>query len=158
MPNLVDPLRCFGSGRGTEEAVVEEIATAVLDAFSFKGDPCDASFEIQVVSQITGGIGHNLKRGRLGQYVLSYQPTVKGRHQLHIKAHGQHIRESPFTVIVKLPVEKLGNAIQVWRGLEPYAVAIGWKGMVVVVNTSCVSLFSRGVKLRSFGVRGYDKG
>ena len=43
--------------------------------------------------------------------MISYQPTVKGRHQLHIRADGQHIRASPFRVTVKLPVEKLGTPI-----------------------------------------------
>jgi hypothetical protein len=50
------------------------------------------------------------RRGQ-SQYEIRYQPTIKGRHQLHIKAEGQHIRGSPFSVAVKSPVEKLGTPI-----------------------------------------------
>ena len=48
------------------------------------------------------------------QYEISYQPTGQGRHQLHIKVEGEHIKGSPFTVIVKLPVQKLqGTPIKI---------------------------------------------
>ena len=160
-----DPSACVATGRGTEEAVVGEKATAVLNAVTFKGEPCDAatassSFQVELVSEITGskvigGVEHSMERRGQGQYVMSYQPTVKGRHQLHIKADGQHIRGSPFSVTVKLPVEKLGTPIQTWSNLGyPWGVAVNGKGEVVVAECGahCVSVFSPcGEKLRSFG-------
>ncbi len=97
-----------------------------------------------------------------GQCVLSYQPTVKGKHQLHIKADGQHIRGSPFSVTVKLPVEKLGTPILTLsnRG-GPVGVAVNGKGEVDVTEygACCVLVFSpRGEKLQSFGTRGCGEG
>jgi hypothetical protein len=64
------------------------------------------------------------RRGQ-GQYEISYQPTIKGRHQLHVKAQGQHIRRSPFIVAVQSPVGKLGSPILTMGGVEiPWGVTI----------------------------------
>ena len=43
---------------------------------------------------------------------------MKGQHQFHVKVEGQHIRGSPFSVAVKLPVEKLGHPILTIDGAE----------------------------------------
>ena len=162
-----DPSACVATGRGTEEAVVGEKATAALNVVSFKGEPCDAVNEVELVSEITGSkvagsIERSMERRGQGQYVINYQPTVKGRHQLHIKADSQHIRGSPFSVAVKLPVEKLGTPIQTVSGvLVPIGVAINGKGEVVVAEweARCVSVFSPcGKKLRSFGTHGSGEG
>ena len=68
--------------------------------------------ECELVSEITGTrtLGSIERRGQ-SQYQISYQPTIKGRHQLHIKVEGQHIRGSPFSVAAKSPVEKLGTPL-----------------------------------------------
>ena len=44
------------------------------------------------------------------KYEISYQPSSRGRHQLHIKVEGEHIKGSPFPVTVRLPVKKLGTS------------------------------------------------
>ena len=54
-----DPSACVATGRGTEEAVVGEKATAVLNAVTFNSEPCNAataslSFQVELVSEITG--------------------------------------------------------------------------------------------------------
>ncbi len=70
------------------------------------------SLQCELVSEITRAtVRGSLKRRGQSQYEISYQPTVKGKHQLHIKVEDQHIRGSPFLVAVKLPVEKLGTPI-----------------------------------------------
>ena len=102
------------------------------------------------------------RRGQ-SQYEVSYQPTIKGRHQLHIKVMGEHIRASPFSVAVKKsPVEKLGTPILTLGGLiEPIGVAVSQSGEVVVIDWigECVSVFSAsGHKLRSFGTYGSGHG
>ncbi len=140
--NSPDPSKCVATGRGTEEAVVGEKATAVLNSVSLKGEPCNGasvskSFKVELVSVITGctlfgSIEHSMVYRRQGHYVISYQPTVKGRHQLHIKADGQHIIESPFSVTVKLPVEKLATPILTLSNLgRLWGVAVNGKGEVV---------------------------
>ena len=98
------------------------------------------------------------RRGQ-NQYEICYQPTIKGRHQLHIKVEGQHVRGSPFSLAVTLPIEKLGTPILTIGGIEnPWGIAVNQRGGEVVVSDSirnCVSVFSpSGVKLRSFGTYG----
>ncbi len=142
--------------------MVGEKATAVLSAVSYKGEPYD-DVSVEIVSEITRhSIKCSMEHIGEGQHVMSYQPTVKGRHQLHIKADGQHIRGSPFSVTVKLPVGKLGTPILTLSHLgKPWGVAVNGKGEVVVVEwgAHCVSVFNPcGKKLRSFGMRGSGEG
>ena len=60
---------------------------------------------------------------------------MKGQHQFHMKVEGQHIRGSPFSVAVKLPVEKLGHPIlTIDRVKGPYGVAVNQRGEVVVTE------------------------
>ncbi len=168
--NSPDPSKCVATGRGTEEAVVDDKATAILNAVSFKGEPCSdpfLSFEAELVSTITcskevSSIEFSTEHKGEGQYEISYKPTVKGRHQLHIRADGQHIRGSPFSVTVKLPVEKLGTPIQTLSNLgEPWGVAVNRKGEVVVVEWGAhrISVFSPcGKRIQSFSSYGSGEG
>ena len=97
-------------------------------------------------------------------YEISYQPTLKGRHQLHIKVNKQHIKGSPFSVAVssKSSAEKLGASILTIGGiLEPFGVAVNKRGEVIVTEREghCVSIFTpSGEKLRSFGTHGSGQG
>ena len=163
---LLDPSKCYAKGFGLELAVVGEKSTSILHAIHSDEKPCEQkikSLESQVLSEITGTrAGCSVERRGLSQYEISYQPTIKGRHQLHIKVEGQHIRGSPFSVTVTAPVEKLGLPILTIGGvISPWGVAITPKGEVVISerNGHCVSVFSpRGEKLRSFGTHGSGKG
>ena len=110
-----DPSKCRITGSGLEAAVAEEESTVVLEAINFVGESCKVPIrllECEVVSEIAGTRAScTVERRGQSQYGISYQPTIKGRHQLHIKAECQHIRGSPFTVAVKTPIEKLGTPI-----------------------------------------------
>ena len=165
-PDFPDPSKCHTTGKGTETAVVGETATALLQAIDFRGQPCEEpilSLECELVSELTGTRtpGSVVSKGE-SQYEISYQPTIKGRHQLHVKVESQHIRSSPFSISVKSPVEKLGTPILTLSGVEkPWDVAIHQRGEVVVTEyRACrVSVFSAsGEKLRSFGSRGSGQG
>ena len=161
-----DPSICRATGKGLEVATVGETSSAILRAFNLKGQPCEGptlSSQCELVSDITGSRARgSVERREQSQYEINYQPTIKGRHQLHIKVEGQHIRGSPFDIIVKLPVEKLGAPMLSIGGVKsPWGVAINQRGEVVVSEWGghCVSLFSpNGKKLRSFGTRGSGKG
>ena len=163
---LPDPSKCHTTGKGLEVAVVGEKSTAFLHAVSLKGKLCEEpieSLECELLSEITGTRAScNVERRGQSQYEISYQPTIKGRHQLHIKVEGQHVRASPSSVAVKSPVEKLGTPILTLGGVrEPSGVAINQRGEVVVTECDghCVSVFSpNGEKLRSFGTRGSGQG
>ena len=154
-----DPSKCHATGKGLEVAVIEEKSTAILHAVSYEGKPCEEpikSLECELVSEITGTRTNcSVERGGQSQYEISYQPIIKGRHQLHIKVDGQHIRGSPSSVAVKSPVEKLGTPILTVGGVHlPAGVAITKRGEMVVTewDGDCVSLFSpSGEKLQSLG-------
>ena len=160
-PGSPDPSKCHTTGKGVEVAVIEK-STAILHAISYEDKPCEEpikSLECELVSKITGTRAScSVKRRGQSQYEISYQPTIKGRHKLHIKVEGQHIRGSPSSIAVKSPLEKLGTPILTLGGLrEPCGVAINKRGEVVVTEGGrhCVSVFSpSGEKLRSFGTHG----
>ena len=167
-PGSPDPTKCHATGKGLEVAVVGVKSTAILHAVSYEGKPCEdpiESFKCELVSEITGTRTNCIvNKTEQGQYEISYQPTIKGRHQLHIKVGGQHIRGSPSSVAVKSPVEKLGTPILTLGGVDrPMGVAITKRGEVVVTDQGMggnyVTVFSpSGEKLRSFGTRGSGQG
>ena len=150
------------TGQGTEEA------TALLQATDFQGQPYEEpilSLECELVSELTGTTTQgSVERLGHGQYEIRYQPTIKGRHQLHIKVEGQRIRQSPFSISAKLPLEKLGTPILTLDKLNyPCGVAINYSHEKEVVVTehleSRVVMFSAsGKKLRSFGSHGSGQG
>ena len=164
--DLLDPSKCYAKGFGLELAVVGEKSTSILHAINSDEKPCEQkikSLECQLLSEITGTrAGCSVERRGLSQYEISYQPTIKGRHQLHIKVEGQQIRGSPFSVAVTAPVEKLGSPILTICGvIAPWGVAITPNGEVVVseCHGHCVSVFSpRGEKLQSFGTCSSSQG
>ena len=93
---------------------------------------------------------------------MSYQPTIRGRHLLHIRIEDQHIRESPFPVATKLPIQQLGTPIQSIDGVNgPSGVTINKKGELVVTECdgrSVAVLSPNGEKIRSFGTHGSGQG
>ena len=152
-----DPSKC--------NATVKSIYTAILHAVSYEGKPFDKpikSLECELVSEITGTrMNCIVERRGQSQYEINYQPTIKGRHQLHIKVEGQHIRGSPSSVAVKSRVEKLGTLIQILGGVHrPMGVAINKMGEVVVTegDGNCVTVFSPRGLGRSFGTHGSCQG
>ena len=159
-----DPSNCHITGNGLEVAAVGVKSTPILlTIINFGGKPCEEFIKCELVSEITGTRAScSVERRGQSQYEISYQPTIKGRHQLHIKMEDQHIRGSPFSVAVKSPIEKLGTPILTIDGMEkPWGVAINQRGEMMVTERGrhCVSVFSpSGGKLQSFGIFGTDQG
>ncbi len=161
-PESPDPSRCHATGKGLEVAVVGEKYSVILQAVNYNDAPCEEpiqSLQCELVSEITRDtVRGSLERRGQSLYEISYQPTIKGRHQLHIKVEDQHIRGSPFPVVAKLPIEKLGTPILTIGGVKgPLGITFNQRGEVVVTEWKrhCVSIFSSsGEKLRSFGTRG----
>ena len=162
----LDPSKCNTTGRDLVVAAVGEKSTAFLHSVSYEGKLYEEpikSLECELVSEITGTREScSVERRGQSKYAISYQPTIKGRHQLHIKVEDQHVRGSPSSVAVKSPVEKLGTPILTLGGVrKPMGVAINQRGEVVVTEFGihCVSVFSpSGEKLRSFGTHGSGQG
>ena len=163
-PGSPDPSKCHATGKGLEVAVVGEKSTCILNAVNGGGMPCEELIKLdcELVSEIKGTKTSCSIERRQSQYEISYEPTIKGRHQLHIRVEGQHIRGSPFSVAVKLPVEKLGTPILTIGEVEkPRGVTINHRGEMVVTDLDSHHihvLSPSGEKLWSFGTHGSGEG
>ena len=167
LPGSPDPSKFLATGRGLEVAVVGEKSTILLQAIDFGGAPCMRaidSLKCELVSEIAGANEReNFEHKGRDQYEISYQPTIKGKHQLSIKVEDTHIRGSPFVVSVKLPVEELGTPIQSIDGLiRPWGVAVNQRGEVVISEEQkhCISILSLSSEERrlTFGTNGSGQG
>jgi tripartite motif-containing protein 2/3/tripartite motif-containing protein 71 len=164
-PQIVSPEKCYATGKGLVSAEVGERATAVVHIVNDNEKayvaPVEITCELASVSADTKTkcLVKNLEANK---YEVSYQATSRGRHQLHIKVEGEHIKGSPFNIIVKLPVQKLGAPVKVIGGLNnPWGVVLNQRGEIIVAESRghCISIFSpTGEKLRSFGSQGSGKG
>ena len=164
LPGSPDPSKCQATGRALEVAVIGEKSTVFLQAINSDGKPCTEVIDLlkcELVSEITGATARgNIEHKGQGQYEMSYQPTIKGKHQLSIKVEDTHITGSPFAVVAKLPAEKLGTPILTIHGVEgPRGVAVNQRGEVVVAENGCMSVFSpNGKRLLTFGTEGSGQG
>ena len=119
------PEKCHASGKGLEVAELGERATAVLQVVDSKGESFPIVLEGvtgELVSETTGEKKDcSVKKTGDSRYEISYQPASRGRHQLHIKVEGDHIKGSPFPVTV---IKKLGAPIKTIGGVnKPWGVA-----------------------------------
>ena len=161
MPGLPDPPQCHTTHNDVQVAAVGEKCTVTLQAIDREG-----RLHPKLVSSITGvRVNCTVKKRGQSQYDISYQPTIKGRHQLHVIVKGQHVRGSPFCVAVKSPVVDLTAPIKTIHGVhKPTGLAVNKifkRGELVVAeyDTSCISVFTTsGEKLQSFGTRGSGQG
>ena len=74
---------------------------------------------------------------KTGQYLyeISYQPNTRGQHQLIVKVDGEHVAGSPFTVVIRAPIETLGKPMVVLRSLQrPWGVVVGHDGKIIVAE------------------------
>ena len=158
----ISPEKCYATGKGKEMADLSESATAVVHVFDneFKAYTSPlTTLTCELESQSTGKRTEcTMKKTEGHKYEISYQATSRGRHQLHIKVEGEHIKGSPFPVTVKLPVQKLGNPVLTICELEwPWGVAVSKRGDIIVAEQggNRVSIFSStGENIKSFGSRG----
>ena len=161
-----DPSKCCVTGKGVDKATVGKKATVLLQVLNSNSNPCKVSVDsisCEVVSELTGTVSRGSVKGK-GQtkYEINYQPTIKGKHQLHIKIKDHHITGSPFPVITTLPVEELGIPIQIIGGvLGPIGIAVNQKGEIAVTEwrEHYISMYCpSGRKIQSYGTRGSGQG
>ena len=154
------PEKCYATGKGLKIAELGETAVSILHLVDDKGKASTTPLVEIPTSELVSGITNEKidcsvqKSSVNNQYEINYQPTHRGRHKLHVKVEGMHIKGSPFPVVVKLPVKKLDTPINTICGLKgPWGVAVNRKGDIIVTerNRHCVSIFSStGGKLHSF--------
>ena len=149
------------------------------------GGECDkplGNIKCELIPEATGVVvGCKVENIKNSQYEISYQPTHRGKHQLSIRVEEVHIRGSPFTVVVKVPIQRLGTPVRIidkvsqpWvvNGLplsllplsltaSNWGVAVRDSGEIVVAENEshCVSIFTHnGTKIRTFGTEGSSHG
>ncbi len=165
---MPDPLQCQAAGKGLDGATVGETAYVIMEAFTSKGEPSKRGIEIfesNLVSELNRDsvVRCIVERRGQSQYEIRYKPTVKGRHQLHIKVDDRHISGSPFTVAVKLPLVKLSQPLMtIGDCKKPWGIAINQRSREVILaeyGGHRMTVFNpKGEKLRSFGSHGSDAG
>ena len=154
----VSPEKCYALGKGLEVAIADEESKLTLHIVDNKENTCSLSIRklaCSLVSDTTADEAECLiKELKPSKYEIRYKPPTRGRYQLQIKVDGRHIKGSPFSVTVKLPVHKLGSPIKTIRGVrEPWGIAINQKGEIIVAEDSnhCVSIYSpKGEKFHCF--------
>ena len=162
----VSPERCYATGKGLEVATVGGQATAILYAIDADGKECEqplVNTSCELVSDAGGPtVKAAVQKKEKNKYTISYQPTHRGRHQLHIKVEGVPIRGSPFVVIARLPIQNLGTPIKTIGGVnKPWGVAVNQRGEIIVAEGGgdCISVFRpSGEKIRTFGSKGSAHG
>ena len=160
----VCPEKCYATGEGIEIAKPGEKTTAVLHVVDHYENACSTPMETvscELVSEVTWEkMDCFVEKRKANQYKIRYQPSSRGRHQLHIKVEGEHIKGSPFPVTVMLPVQRFSTPIKTIRGVKgPRGVVVNKSGEIIVAEGSghCVSVFSpSGKKLRSFGSKSLE--
>ena len=100
----VSPKDCFVTGKGLETPEIGERAIAILYIVDQERKPYARKIETarcEVIHESTGNkLDCSIEKIDMNQYRISYQPTSRGIHQLHIKVEGEHIKESPLVVFV----------------------------------------------------------
>ena len=90
------PEKCHATGKCLEVAEPGERATAVLYVVDNKGKACTTPVETPTCELVSANVPMKIecsvKKKEASQYEISYQPTSRGRHQLHIKVKGEHIK------------------------------------------------------------------
>ena len=150
-------------GRGLELAEVGERSTAVLHVVDQEGRAYKTPIKTLTCELEANNTDRKIeclvRKTGCNQYEISYQATIRGRHQLHIKVEGEHIKGSPFSVTV---IKKLGTPIKIISGVkEPCSVAVT-QGRSIIIGergSHCLSIFcSFGEKHQSIGSRGSRQG
>ena len=97
--------KSYATGNGIEVTMVNEKVTVFVYALDPNGKPCPHPVDemtCELVSEMNAkSIEGDIRQVNDNQYEISYQATTAGRHQLHIKFDGKHIKASPFAVMVK---------------------------------------------------------
>ena len=144
----IAPAKCTVSGEGAKAAVLNTISEASLTTTKIN---CKVYCHLKSLSNGSIIICHVDQTGARN-YSIQYTPTVRGRCELTVSVDGQQVADSPFPVLVCIPVAQLGRPVSVWRGVSwPTGVAVNSMGEVVVVSKDGdVIIFDKeGKRLRS---------
>ena len=170
----------YAVGAGLHAAVQGEAVSITLHTVDTEGLPCVKSMEsiqCELTSEIQPESATELSDVvtpptpdesscsvcfvRDNEYTVIYTPTKRGNHHLHVKVEGQHIRGSPFPVLVKPTFKQLGIPVRTIKVVAPFGLAATRKGRIIVAHYSLHRVFmydSNGKQVKVFGKPGREKG
>ena len=168
---LTKASQSVAEGKGLEEGIVNREARFVLTTRNSEGRQCYNERD-HVTVEIRDERGREcatevrINDNKDGLYQISYSPRDEGRCKLTVKVNGEHVRGSPFTVLVKpfqfRPVTSFGKqGPSVGMFTYPWGVAVNARDEIAVTDFSNhrVQIFnSDGNYLRSFGQKGNKAG
>ena len=168
---LTKASKSVAEGKGLEEGIVNREARFVLTTRNSEGRQCYNERD-HVTVEIRDERGREcatevrINDNKDGLYQISYSPRDEGRCKLTVKVNGEHVRGSPFTVLVKpfqfRPVTSFGKqGPSVGMFTYPWGVAVNARDEIAVTDFSNhrVEIFnSDGNYLRSFGQKGNKAG
>ena len=120
------------TGQGLQLAETGQLAHFEVHLVDTAGDPC--TIEQQVTGELRSNVnGSSVAHKTPDTYVVSYQPTTRGRHVLNVTVNGEPVQGSPFPVYVRQAPHLLGKPVRVITGLHcPWMVATTGSGELVV--------------------------
>ncbi len=150
----IDPTQCTLSTDNAESSLVNQSTTVALTTKLSNGKTMRRKCVItaQLKSLCNGSvIKCEVKRSnKIGEYLIQYTPTVRGRHELSVIIDGkQQVAGSPFTMSVSVHPTRLGKPIKVWTGLKgSTSIAVKSTGEILVgeVGGDIVKLCKDGKK------------
>ena len=158
-------------GKGLEEGFVNHIAQFTLTTRDAERRQCyneddHATVEIMDEHGRECETEVQIEDNKDGLYQISYFPTVLGRFKVTVKVNGEHVQNSPFSVVVKrfqfkavLSFGKEGSSVGMF--CEPWGVAVNARDEIAITdfNNHRVQIFNKnGNYLRSFGKEGEKAG
>ena len=170
-PNQAKASECLAEGKGIREGTVGRESQFNLTTRNDNKRQCynkrdNVTVEMRDESGRECVTKVQIDDNKDGSYTVSYSPKVQGSCQLSIKLNGEHVRDSPFTVLVKpfhvKPVFSFGKqGSDVGMFQYPVGVAVSNRDEIAVADqlNNMVHIFnSNGDFIRSFGRQGSNQG
>ena len=163
--------QCVAEGKGLKEGTVGGEAQFVLTTRSAERRHCYNKHDC-VMMEIGDEQGREcatevrINDNKDGRYNISYSLTDQGRYKVKLRVNGEHARDSPFSVQIKLfqvrPVSSFGQQLASSAGFKnPWGLAVNERDEIAVTGwgNHRVQIFgSDGNYLRSFGRKGNKAG
>ena len=149
-----------------EVAETAQVARFEVHLADGDGDPCTTTQHVVVMLESIAN-GSVIEAKVVGKtpatYEVSYQPSVRGRHNLSVRVNGTPIQGSPFRVYVRHPPRLLGTPVRVIGGVYgPWRMVTTRNGEMIVCEYNRVSVYNKdGQKIKTIesvcsGIRIYN--
>ena len=160
----VSPDKCLTTGDGLKGAEVNKTATA--DVRVMTNDNKSYNGRVDVTAEITHCKSQTTTKCKVekkdDKHKISYQPTNRGKHELHIAINSRQVKGSPYTVAVSPSPQSLDTPVRVIEDLKgPWKATTNSNGDIIVTEYTGnrVSVFtSDGEMIHSFGSAGSGNG